>query len=439
MTDKTRIQLSPDALGVNKINFNLELDNSINFYNALLFCSKVVLENKLKYFEDKYGYNVWKENHIISSIARTLKEEERKPEHLKEDLNVIIQRRDDMVDRIFSQVNYFNTNHHRIQETLQVQDVHFQQYNPLIFAIFPDSLILESIQSKGNYYVRYELHRSAMLFNDLPEMGCSFVEFNYQFYTELLSKINILKLPESNSMQIISSPWGEKDYMKRPTIALSRRRLTFDSKLIKLYIQAPLVEYLYNSQENEYVQELKLNKVETFDLFHIIENQYSKDETILVKIISAASVENTRYTSNDEMLTVEIFGESDRISFFKLHVNAIKNLQHLVHIIESVSISFIFEFLPIKLTLHLKEDRINIVQQFFTSRYDEQLFYILLSYHTFKYNKRLYNRILNYIQENQTVNDSEIQFSFKLNDEQLHSAICDLLFSGKVLLDEISN
>ncbi|MFV2014290.1 MAG: hypothetical protein ACC656_02590, partial [Candidatus Heimdallarchaeota archaeon] len=346
LTDKTRIQLSPDVLSPFKVNFNLELTDSQNFYNALIYCSTILLDIKEDYVEDKYDYSLWKESVIISSIANTLKEEQKKPDHLREDLNVIIQRKNDVAERIHSQINHFNTYQGQLKKTQIKHNKHFHQYNPLIFAIYPDSLMLETIEENGKVYLRYELHRSAMLFNDLPEMGCAFVEFNYLFHSELLSKTNILKLGEANSLQIISSPWSEKDYLKRPKNALSRRRINFNSKLIKSYIQSPVVEYLYNDESNIYVNKIQLDKVTAIDFIHIIENQYSKNEIVTIQVTTYPGLDRVLVQKKDTMMGILINGKEEKTNYFKLHANSVKNLCILGHLIDSMEITYIYEFFP---------------------------------------------------------------------------------------------
>ena len=121
-----------------------------------------------------------------------------------------------------------------------------------------------------------------------------------------------------------------------------------------------------------------------------------------------------------------------------MHVNAIKNLKQISHLVESIKFSFIYEYFPVVLTLKMKEDSVSIIQQFFNSAYETQLFSILTSYHTFKYDKKLYDKISKYVETNQSVNVNEVQFSFKLSDEELHSAIADLLLSGTILMDTLS-
>lgn len=438
LIDKTRIQLSPDALSLFKVNFNLDLTNSQNFYHALLYCSSLLLDVEEEFVEDKYNYSLWKESAVINSIARTLKEEEKKAEHLREDMNVIIQRRDDIADRIHSQINHFNKYQDRIQHTQIKHNEYFYQYNPLIFAIYPDSLILEAIQENGKFYVRYELHRSALLFNDLPEMGCAFIEFNYQFHSELISKINILNLGEPNSLQIISSSWNEKDYLKRPQSVLSRRRINFKPKLINSYMQSPIVEYLYNNENNIYVNKIELEKVTVFDFIHIIENHYSKGDVVTIEVVTNPGLERVTIQKRDEMIVIQMNGDQETKKYFKLHVNSVKNLYNLVHLIDSMEISYIYEFFPVKVTLNLKEDRINLLQYFNTTIYEDQLFQILIEYQTLKYDKTRKTRLLNYVKDNQSVNDNEIQFSFKFNEEELHSAIADLLITGKIMVDDIA-
>lgn len=438
LTDKTRIQLSPDGLSPFKVNFNLELDDSRNFYHALMFCSSLLLDVKQIHVEDKYNYLMWKENALINSIAKTLKEEDKKPEHLREDLNVIIQRRDEMAERINSQLNHFETFQTNITKTLDTHNTFFHQYNPLIFAIYPDSLVLEAIQENGDFSVRYELHRSAMLFNDLPEMGCSFIEFNYQFHLELISKINILSLGEPNALQIISSPWSEKDYLKRPQNALSRRRIIFNPKLIKSYIQSPIVEYIYNNENNNFVNHIEFDKVTTFDFIHIIENNYSKNDIITLQIDVNPEFNTIAIQKKDKIITILMNGIDEHTRYFKLHANSIKYLHTMVHLIDSMKISFVYDFFPVKLTIQLNEDRINSIQYFNTTKYEDLLLRILMSYQTFKYDKNRKNRVLNYVRENQSVNNNELQFSFKFNEEELHSAIADLLLTGKVMIDDIT-
>ncbi len=438
LTDKNRIQLCPDSLNNNGISFNLELDNSENFYYSLLYVSSVLLDQKSEYFEDKYNYNIWKEEATISSIARTLKEEERKPKHLREDLNVIYERKENLVNRIKSQISHFDNNQMRIKSTLKEQSINFRQYHPLILSIYPDSLILEAIQFEAKYYVRYELHRSSMLYNDLPEMGSAFLEFNFQFFNELLSKINLSKLADSNAIQIISSPWNEQNYMKRPNIASSRRRINFDYSIINLYRLSPMIELLYNDVNNQYIKHLDLSRSEVLDFVHIIENQCSQHQIIDVQFEGDTKIDNTIFRVIDKILFITVPSVFDQTLYFKLHVNAIKNLKHLSHLIENIKFSFIYEYLPVVLTLKMKNDTMSIVQQFFNSDYDTQLFRILTSYHTFKYDKKLYNKISKYVKNNQSVNDNEIQFSFKLSDEELHSAIADLMLSGTILIDTIA-
>ncbi|MCE7735785.1 MAG: hypothetical protein GPJ54_12965 [Candidatus Heimdallarchaeota archaeon] len=438
LIDKTRIQLSPDALSEFKVDFNLDLTNSQNFYHALLYCSSLLLDIKEDFVEDKHNYSLWKESALINSIARTLKEEEKKPEHLREDLNVIIQRREDIADRIHLQINHFNKYQDQIQKTQIKHNKHFHQYNPLIFAIYPDSLILEAIQENGKFYVRYELHRSVLLFNDLPEMGCAFIEFNYQFHSELISRINILNLGESNSLQIISSSWSEKDYLKRPQSVLSRRRINFKPKLINSYIQSPIVEYLYNNENNVYVNNIVLEKIAAFDFIHIIENQYSIDEIVTINVSTKPGLEKISIQKKDEMIIILMNGENETNKYFKLHANSVKNLYNLVHLIDSMTITYIYQFFPVKVTLNLKEDRINLIQYFKTTKYEDQLFQILIRYQTFKYDKTRKTRLLAYVKDNQSVNENEIQFSFKFNEEELHSAIADLLLTGKVMIDDIT-
>ena len=438
LTDKNRIQLCPDTLN-NGISFNLELDNSENFYYSLLFLSSVLLDKRSAYVEDKYNYNIWKKDAIINTIARTLKEEQNKPPHLREDLNVIYERKDNLVNRIKSQITHFDENQKRIKTTIKEQSVNFQQYHPLILSIYPDSLILEAIQLEAKYHVRFEIHRSSMLYNDLPEMGSAFLEFNFQFYNELLTKINLGKLSESNAIQIISSPWNEQNYMKRPNMASSRRRINFDYSIINLYKQSPMIEFLYKDEKNKYINTLNLNRSEVLDFVHLIENQYTIHEIVKVKLETNKNQNRTRFTVYNKILNITTHSENETILYFKLHVNAIKNLKQIIHLVEGMNFSFIYEYLPIVIILKLKKDTISIIQQFFNSSYETLLFKILTSYHTFKYDKNLYDKISKYVESNQTVNSNEIQFSFKLSDEELHSAIADLLLSGKILLDTISD
>lgn len=438
LTDKNRIQLCPDTLNNNGISFNLELDNSENFYYSLLYVSSVLLDQKSEYFEDKYNYDIWKEEATINSIARTLKEEEKKPKHLREDLNVIYERKENLVNRIKSQISHFDDNQRKIKSALKEQSIHFQQYHPLILSIYPDSLILEAIQFEAKYHVRYELHRSSILYNDLPELGSAFLEFNFQFFNELLTKINLSKLSDSNSIQIISSPWNEQNYMKRPSIASSRRRINFDYSIINLYKLSPMIEFLYNDANNEYIKHVNLNRSESLDFVHIIENQYSQHATIEVQFETNEKNEKTIFRVIDKTLYITAPSTKNQTLYFKLHVNAIKNLKYLSHLIENIRFSFIYEYFPVVLTLKIKNDTVSIVQQFFNSEYDTQLFRILTSYHTFKYDKKLFSKISKYVKVNQSVNDNEIQFSFKLSDEELHSAIADLMLSGTILMDTLS-
>lgn len=436
---KSIIQLATDSLSTEPVSFDIQIHYPYYFYKCLNYCLAQIIKISYPYVAEKYDYFLWKKEKIIQNLAETLNEDKNKPDHMRQDLKVLEERRDNLTGRIRRQLTQYDDNKDKLLDTIKLHQMSFKQFLPFICSNYPDLFIIEVINEYRDYYVRYELSRRSLSYSELPKLGSALVEFNYQFFEEFNSKINIVEYDETSPVLLTSNKMSSKDLINRSSTVLSKRRVKFTEKQNDLLYISSITDHIFSVSESQFINTHVFTKPQFFDFIQKILQHDKRKEEIEIMLRFSSSVKANYWETLDDKLVYYIPNKSNRSSRFKVKLQPFLELRSIVQLVDEAKFLYIDTHFPVMVILNVGLDKLILIMNFVDKKYELKLFNSLLLSKIVEFGENSLFELEKFFVNNRTGDNEEIEFTLGLDTRVIDAMLTKLASFGLIIRDKFNN
>ncbi|MHA2251299.1 MAG: hypothetical protein ACXAD7_13130 [Candidatus Kariarchaeaceae archaeon] len=190
--DLIKLNLSLDKLAASCPSLSVIIKEPHSFISCFsMMCNSLLDVPGIK-FKNTSIYDTWKDKEIINQLITKVGAAEEKPDFMKEVLEELDERRENLVGKFKRQLNHFEQNRKRIEDIRRKKHFFSQTYYGLHLSSTEKKLIFESLSYNGQNYIRLDLN-DGFEFHDKNHFGNAFVEIS----SHLIEDINKLYLGQT--------------------------------------------------------------------------------------------------------------------------------------------------------------------------------------------------------------------------------------------------
>ncbi len=424
--NQIQIKLGTDLHLFNNLSFSFRIHNLSLFRNCMaiiLDCLFQIPEIEVKNFT---SYNRWYEKNVPSIIEEEFDSKKEKPEHLREDLEELYKRKEELQNRIKLQLEYYDENKDKIEMMRLKKFRHNHSFFGFHLSVFADLIVFETLSPRGDIYNKLEFSQGFTILDDFKP-GNAFTEISLEFYKDL----NLIPFIENNTELILSSHSQIVDDKHR-SLSSKNIQITW----IKTFIKFQTFEFLIHKPQILGSKKTEISKTEIFDLINLIKDRLIKEDEVVIEFISSKNIKKNKYFEfSGKKILFYKKSENEAIHRFNGKVKSFLKLEHLITQLSNVSFVSFGEDLPHYIILNLQDYKLTLG---FIS--DSQS--LLKSYPTLinaiqsDLDLTIQDKIMNLISKKGSISNTELfEKVGGINSETLQSVIINLIQKGLILYD----
>jgi len=419
--------------------FQIEIGNKILITQLLEFYFRCTTYFNPTYVKNDSNYRLWKDERMLEILRETFHEDEKKPEHVQEDIDELVERRENLSQRIDRQLKTTtNQLNHLIEAQLKQEKVRNSSIlNQLLFS--EDLFVLENFNAQTNAYVRIEIHEDNFEIIDKFTDGAALLEINFNNLMLPMARNTIID--HRKKLVFRSSEIDSKKIVSRRGATSSIKAIRVAKKHVEKYNLLSFMTLLYsNISDKLKTREIVLSRSEVFDFLMVIKNYLSERSKFQLGIRQSYTGK-THFETDLNHKTVwlnHLFDQKGEMSFIDLPASVFRYLGELSSSFEKLVIKYFSPILPILFEFHLeKNNKLIIAYQSPQNKLNEMTLKTMISNISRIDDPQIIREVEEYFLATKGVGYSEFKFVYgnKYSPEFVELLLFQLVSKGKLLFD----
>jgi hypothetical protein len=320
-------QVSKIVFGTNtyqkNFSFSVRIKNNIGLQRKLLTVLDAVTDIPEEYFKNLVSYGKWFNTEILRLLEKNLGKITDAPEY--EDIVELIERKNSLQEKLKLQLDYFNVNHHRIEEMRKKLYHIYFPYFGIQLSTSNDAVFFDALSPNGQIFLKLAI-TDGLEYTDESTYGNGFVEISKSFINAL-AQIQLDHTNQHNEITLSSFPNPGSIYLKTSS-AESSKTISLSSEWLCSYQEFYTLEFLLHLNLIQSTETI-LSKHELVDIFTHLRN-HKKGRVTLQVALNNTKTRPCSYRNGK--IQLGRFGSSKTKSIeVQLNQNTLLFLQRIIH------------------------------------------------------------------------------------------------------------